>query len=393
MIVTYATDIVNVALQEPWAPLLATTVRWGTSASALDQQAAGTSHEFIQGVYHSQLHEAILTPLREDTKYFYQVGDAAGGWSPVHSFTTKSKDHTYAVYGDFGYVNSRITEQLNVQVAAGVFDAVLHIGDFAYNLDTSNGVYGDKFQDQISTVTASVPYITIPGNHEAANNFSHYKNRYGGVSAGLGKNSGHNLWYSWNHGLVHFLAFDTEVYNYSPDARQQRNQIDFMRNDLIEANKNRDKQPWIIAYGHKASWMDTTNFSEFLPLLHSQGVDILLAGHVHNYARVYPFHGQAVDTQPQKQTWTNAKYLTQIVTGSPGCQEGVSPITSCGPSSPHACALVSKDYGFAKMRIYNATHLHWQWELVAQSPEQVENRDFAIFDDFWFIQHNHGPRA
>jgi predicted phosphodiesterase len=392
MIVTYATDIINSPEElENYKALVDTNVRWGTTAASLTQTAVGTSSNFANEAYRSQIHEAVMTGLTPDTKYFYQVGADAGGWSPVHSFTTKSRDLTYAIYGDFGYVNSRITDQLNLQVGK-VFDAVIHIGDMAYNLDTQMGVYGDKFLDQIETVTTQVPYVTVPGNHEAASNFSHYKARFGGVTSGLGKSTGNNLWYSWNQGLIHWLAFDTEVYTYSPDSHQQRNQIDFIRNDLIEANKNRAAQPWIIAYAHKASWMENTNFSEILPLLHSHGVDILLAGHVHNYARLLPFHGKVVDEQVDKKKYVNAKYLTQIVTGSPGCQEGVSPITSCGPIK-EACAEVSKDYGFARLHVVNATHLHWQWELVANSAEQVKTGQFVVHDDFWFVQNHHGPRA
>lgn len=47
----------------------------------------------------------------------------------------------------------------------------------AYNMDDFNGLKGDEFMNMIEPVYARVPYMGVPGNHEAAYNFSHYKNR------------------------------------------------------------------------------------------------------------------------------------------------------------------------------------------------------------------------
>lgn len=55
------------------------------------------------------------------------------------------------------------------------------------------------------------------------------------------KNS--NLWNSYNHGGIHFLAYSTE--------HDLAEQIDFIRADLKAAAANRINVPWIVMYGHR----------------------------------------------------------------------------------------------------------------------------------------------
>ncbi|KAJ9581517.1 hypothetical protein L9F63_023308, partial [Diploptera punctata] len=44
----------------------------------------------------------------------------------------------------------------------------LHVGDFAYDMDTDNGQIGDDFMTQIQPIASYLPYMTCPGNHEEA---------------------------------------------------------------------------------------------------------------------------------------------------------------------------------------------------------------------------------
>jgi hypothetical protein len=55
-------------------------------------------------------------------------------------------------------------------------------------------------------------------------------------------------WYSFDDGLVHWIAIDTEVFEYgTPD--QATAMYDFITSDL--AAVDRSVTPWVIAYGHK----------------------------------------------------------------------------------------------------------------------------------------------
>jgi hypothetical protein len=163
------------------------------------------------------------------------VGSDADGWSKVFTFSTKTKNITYAVYGDLGYVNDNSIAQLTAEVEDGIFQQVLHVGDFAYNFEDSNGTVGDNFMKQIEPVAASAPYMITAGNHEAHNNFSQYNNRFAAVTKGLAASSGSptNLWYSWNQEYTHFVVIDTEMYNYSYSSVEVSNAIKWLENDLI----------------------------------------------------------------------------------------------------------------------------------------------------------------
>lgn len=90
---------------------------------------------------------------------------------------------------------------------AGEFDTLLHAGDFAYDLDTDVGRVGDGYMRQLQPIIAQIPYNGIPGNHESANNFTHYKTRFASIAEVAGKQSGSgtNMYYSVVDGLTHFI--------------------------------------------------------------------------------------------------------------------------------------------------------------------------------------------
>ncbi|EDV27083.1 uncharacterized protein TRIADDRAFT_54665 [Trichoplax adhaerens] len=198
--------------------------------------------------------------------------------------------NNYQVYGDFGLKNDVSFNQLVTEMQERQFDMFLHVGDIAYDLHDDYGRTGDKFLRMIQPLTTTTPYMVLPGNHEHYSNFSQYQNRYAGMAAGVGINSGSNtnLWYSFDQDNIHFVAIDTEVYAYYSDPVQIERQIEWLAKDLKKANENRDKTPWIIMLAHKAWWMDRTDFSKFSPLLHKYGVDLFICGHQHNYQRLYP---------------------------------------------------------------------------------------------------------
>jgi hypothetical protein len=46
------------------------------------------------------------------------------------------------------------------------FDGVVHVGDFAYDMEEREGVQGDLFMRQIEPIAARLPYMTSMGNHK-----------------------------------------------------------------------------------------------------------------------------------------------------------------------------------------------------------------------------------
>ncbi|XP_013400248.1 acid phosphatase type 7 isoform X2 [Lingula anatina] len=301
------------------------------------------------------------------------------------------------VYGDFGNVNSQSMARIQQETQRGHFDAVLHVGDIAYNLDTSNGRIGDAFMRQIETVAAYVPYMTCPGNHEAAYNFSHYKYRFN-----MPGDEQKNMYYSFNMGPAHIISFSTEYYyEVSYGWSQIFTQYFWLEKDLQEANKpeNRAKRPWIIVFGHRPMYCSNaddptmcSNIDNYVrvgiphvhafsleDLFYKYGVDLHFYGHEHSYERMWPVYNRKVCNGSNDEPYHNPPAPVHVVTGSAGCDEGEDPFISNGlPWS----AFRSDDYGYTRMNIINSTHLYL---------EQVsDDKDGAVIDKMLLIKEKHG---
>lgn len=113
-----------------------------------------------------------MTNLKEDTHYLYHCGSDLG-WSAIYWFRTppKAQDQwspSLAIYGDLGNENAQSLPRLQEETQLGMYDAILHVGDFAYDMNTQNAEVGDEFMRQIEAIAAYVPYMVVPGNHEVA---------------------------------------------------------------------------------------------------------------------------------------------------------------------------------------------------------------------------------
>ncbi len=47
-----------------------------------------------------------------------------------------------------------------------MYDAIIHVGDFAYDMNSENALVGDQFMRQIESLAAYAPYMVCAGNHE-----------------------------------------------------------------------------------------------------------------------------------------------------------------------------------------------------------------------------------
>ncbi|XP_037073099.1 acid phosphatase type 7-like [Pollicipes pollicipes] len=129
-----------------------------------------------------------------------------------------------------------------------MYDAVLHIGDFAYDMDDDDGKVGDEFMRGVEPVAGHVPYMTVAGNHEKHSNFSEYKNRF------TMPGSAENMFYTFDMGPVRFVAICSEFYYYLEYGTHMAiNQHSWLENVLKEASTPaaRAAHPWLVVYGHR----------------------------------------------------------------------------------------------------------------------------------------------
>lgn len=369
-------------------------IEYGDSIDNLNSTIKAKVHLFEEG-RKRYIHTGVIENIIPGKRYFYHVGSKYG-WSPIFWFYGLKErpegGYRYAVFGDMGNINARSLGKLQEMAQKHEIDVVLHIGDFAYNLNTDNGNFGDQFFRQIEPVAAYIPYMAVVGNHEAANNFSHYVNRF------TMPNTNDNHFYSFNLGHTHFVAFSTEFYFYTNYGWVQIfNQWKWLINDLRKANSNREKYPWLITMGHRPAYCSTWDGDDCryfnsiirtgLPITHAYGleklfydnsVDVELWGHEHTYERMFPVYNRTV-MKKGPNPYIDPIAPVHVISGSAGCQENTDIfVKEPGPWS----AFRNSDYGFSVMQIFNKTHIHFQ---------QLSAAEERIIDDFWIVKNSkHG---
>ncbi|KAF5900092.1 acid phosphatase type 7 isoform X1 [Clarias magur] len=377
---------------------------WGGKLFSLT--AKGNSTLFIDGGSERRkmyIHRVTLPDLIPGAKYVYHCGSEEG-WSDFFFFTALNESISFsprfALFGDMGNENPQSLARLQKETQAGMYDVILHIGDFAYDMHEDNGRIGDEFMRQIESIAAYVPYMACPGNHEWAYNFSHYKSRFSMPG------ETESLWYSWNIGSAHIISFSTEVYFYIEYGLDLLfRQYKWLQKDLEEANKpeNRAARPWIITMAHRPMYCsnddkdDCTKFESYVrhgrsdtmphapgleDLFYQHGVDLELWAHEHTYERLWPVYNYKVYNGSIDAPYENPKAPVHIITGSAGCREKHDGFI---PKPRDWSAFRSTDYGYTRMHIINSTHLYL---------EQIsDDQSGKIIDSLTMIKEVHGPEA
>jgi hypothetical protein len=161
------------------------------------------------------------------------------------------------------------------------YELIIHTGDLAYDAGsvkqfetTVFNVYADIFR--------SIPIFPAAGNHE-------YRTLRGApfrTVFALPNGDGDEKWYSYDWGRIHFAVIDTEA-SYSEQAR-------WLAQDLEKSTL-----PWKIVYMHRPPYSSGYHGSDMklrralAPVFEKYGVQLVIAGHDHNYERMKPQNGVA----------------------------------------------------------------------------------------------------
>jgi hypothetical protein len=120
-------------------------------------------------------------------------------------------------------------------------------------------------------------------------------------------------------------------------------------------------------------------------------VQFYFVGHLHQYVRFVPNYGtkQLIDlgsVSADGHVYTNPKFTTTIITGSPGNQE-VQP-SDCGgvtPSNPaYPTIACSQNYGYGYLQILNSSHATWVWNTsvpISGSPDPFYSDYLTVIRD------------
>eukprot|EP01060_Flectonema_neradi_P029794 TRINITY_DN41_c0_g1_i3.p1 TRINITY_DN41_c0_g1~~TRINITY_DN41_c0_g1_i3.p1 ORF type:complete len:556 (+),score=140.28 TRINITY_DN41_c0_g1_i3:51-1670(+) len=399
-------------------------VLYGTSPGNLTMRQQGDSRSYHANILREKWYTrvAVMTGLKPNTKYYYKVGDKENGYSDVFSFVNKRNTPPYQhiLFGDMGSaaafticdactqhdkVCTATTCAKNTSVGlvseVDTADMFLHAGDFAYNLDTDEGKLGDQFFENIEQLASRVPYMVSHGNHEdAPGSLAQYIERFRSQPSNaipptyttMNGETTNTMYFSWDHALVHYISFSTELFHapvaeYS-DKVTKHTFLSWLKDDLIKANKNRDAFPWIVVHGHRPlyssanSGYDHEVRAALEDLFFQYGVDFSVNGHQHDYERSFPTYKDKSQTN-----FTNPTATIYVVTGAAGSHEMHTPFTTQQPSWS---AFRSNTFGYTRMIVHNASHIHWQ--QVQTDPADFPQSDYGrVIDDIWIVQNSHGP--
>lgn len=253
---------------------------------------------------------------------------------------------------------------------------------------------GNNYMNAIQPVVATHPYMVSPGNHEAygtqgGGNFSQYVTRFAGLAqhAGTKSGSGTNLWYSWENGPAHFVAFTAESWTMS--EAQMAQQLSWLKADL--ASVDRTATPWVVAYAHKGpEWMgmDQTNWTlnGAAAVLDAYNVDLLFVGHWHTYVRYPSVLMSSATSFPacnnsDASVYTDCKQTIVVVTGAPGNPE-INPALKDCTGYPLSLTCTG-NYGYGKLQVFNTSHAQWTWATTVPVNGTV---DPSYSDAFWVVK-------
>lgn len=225
---------------------------------------------------------ATFDHLAADTEYCYSLL----GWTELTALRTApsaGSDATvrFVAFGDSGDGGSG---QLTVrdQMAAVPFELLLHTGDVAYETG-SLAALEQTFFGVYQGYLRNTPVFPTSGNHDYGTDGAAPFRQVFALPEN-GGSQGLERWYSFDFGDAHFVALDTQW-----DLAAQA--------EWLEQDLSRSQLPWTIVYLHRPPFSSGRHGSNlavrdaFAPLFERHGVQLVLAGHEHDYERTLPLGG------------------------------------------------------------------------------------------------------
>ena len=292
------------------------TLKWETRSSTDSKVWYGNNpsnlSQTVSSSTNTKTHELQISGLNPNTTYYYAVGDNNGvmAGSDVNHFFKTAPTPTDAApiriwaLGDAGFKNDDqriVRDAYYNHIGSNPTDLMLLLGDNAYengtDVEYQFAVFDRMYEDLILNTTM----LSTFGNHDAnSSNSSTESGPYydifsfpSNAEAG-GVVSGTEAYYSYDYGNIHIISLNSEDIDRSAEGTMMQ---------WLQADLNANDKDWIIAIWHHAPYngafgnsSDTHPKSKemrenALSVLESAGVDLVLAGHTHNYQRSYLING------------------------------------------------------------------------------------------------------
>ena len=253
-------------------------IMWETSTGTPTLLEYGTGPTRISNLANVSHHSVELSGLSPGITCKYRVSiDGVGySWTEWATFCTSlpaQQPFRFAVYGD-----SRTQTEVHSAVVQAIFgnspDIVLHTGDLVSSGDTYP--FWEEFFTPAAPLMRTTPVFPVIGNHDG---HTYYYDLF--------SLPGNEQWYAFTYGCARFIGIDTNV-----DFSQGSAQYSWLVNELQSSEYTASlwqfvclhHPPYTSGEGHLG---DTEVQTWLVPLYEQYGVEVVFAGHNHNYERSY----------------------------------------------------------------------------------------------------------
>jgi predicted phosphodiesterase len=262
------------------------------------------------------VHKAEATGLTAASSYYFRVGDAnLNLWSKVGTFRTASRNGAFT-FIDLADTQAKSEEEakLSAKTIAKAFQTVTDADFLAVNgdwVDTgSNEQQWDWLFGYSQTNLLNTTILPVAGNHEEQKNsfIDHFDLKPApdcDITTGA--------YYSVNYNNTHFI-----VINNNEDSPEYANftltQLQWLQADVEAAKAG--GATWLIVLMHKGPYTTSNHATDadiigpkgvrtkVAPLFAELGIDLVLQGHDHIYARSKPIRdGVAFQTTKLTKAW------------------------------------------------------------------------------------------
>ena len=287
------------------------TVRWRSDVAMSSRVLYGASPqslvEAVEITGARTEHGVRISGLAPDQIYYYAIADGAqilAGGDAEHRFRTapwpgQSAAQRIWVLGDVGTGDANAAAVRDAYYAwngAPRADLVLLLGDNAYNTGTDAEYQSGFFVPHAATLRGSLLWPAF-GNHDGYGSdgiaetgpyFDSFNLPTDGSCGGAA--SGHEAYYAFDFGSVHFVCLDS----YANDKSAGAPMLQWLAADLSLPSVVAAQ--WRIAFWHHPPYSKGSHDSDVeweliqmrqnvLPILEAGGVDLVLSGHSHGYER------------------------------------------------------------------------------------------------------------
>lgn len=246
------------------------------------------------------VHKAEATGLKAGTTYFFRVGDAALDlWSEVGTFQTAPGSGAFT-FIDLADTQAKTEDEaiLSAQTIAKSLATVSNAKFLALNGDIVDVGMTEKQWDWVlghsQKSLLNTTFVPVAGNHdEDKNSFIEHFN----LKAAPNSATATGAYYSFNYSNAHYI-----ILNNNEDSPEYADftpaQVQWLKDDSRAAKAAGAE--WLIVLMHKGPYTTSNHATDadimgskgvrtkVAPLMAELGIDLVLQGHDHIYARTKP---------------------------------------------------------------------------------------------------------